>query len=192
MTAKRLQPWRVLESHEVYSAPPWLSVRMERLRLPDGREVGGFHRLVMPDYALIYPETEDGRLVLLRQYKHGVGEVSLTFPAGTFNAGEAPLDVAKRELKEETGYEAAEWRPLGRYVTQANSFGHAAHLFRATGCRAVAAPNSGDLEEMELLLMTRAEALDAARRGEFKLISQLAILALCTHPELGRTAGAGR
>ncbi len=49
----------------------------------------------------------------------------------------------------------------------------------------MAEPNSDDLEEMELQLMTRAEAMEAARRGEFKLISQLAILALCANPELG-------
>ena len=182
---RRFDPWTVLDSREVYSAPPFLTVHKQRLRLPDGREVAGFHRIVMPDYALIYPETEDGRLILLRQYKHGVGEVSLTFPAGMFNPGEQPLEVAERELMEETGYASTRWRPLGRYVASANSFGHAAHLFRATGCRKVAEPSSRDLEEMELLLLTPAEAIDAAKRGEFKLISQLAILALCANPELG-------
>ncbi|MGQ0675004.1 MAG: NUDIX hydrolase [Rhodospirillales bacterium] len=190
MTAKRPgppphRPWQVLDSREVYSAPPYLSVSVQRVRLPDGREVEGFHRLVMPDYALIWPETRDGRVLMLRQYKHGVGEASLTFPAGTLGAGEDPLACAKRELLEETGHQARSWRPLGRYVTHANSFGHAGHLYVAQGCLEVAAPKSGDLEEMELLAMTRAELYAAARRGEFKLISQLMLLALVTHPELG-------
>jgi ADP-ribose pyrophosphatase len=72
-------------------------------------------------------------------------------------------------------------------VSHANAYGNAANLFHATGCRKIAEPNSGDLEEMELLLMTRAELFAAARRGEFKLTSQIAILGLVTHPVLGET-----
>lgn len=179
---KRLDPWTVIDSREVFSVPPHLSISTQRVRLPDGREVDNFYRIVMPDYALVWAETEDGRLIVQRQYKHGVGAVSLTFPAGTLDPGEAPLDCARRELLEETGYEAASWRALGRYVTNANSHGHSAHLFAAQGCRKVAEPDSGDLEEMDLQLMTRQELLDAARRGEFKLISQLAMVALMTNP----------
>lgn len=190
MTAKRHAPWTVLESREVYSKPPYLSVNVQRVRLPDGRVVDNFHRLVMPDYVLIWPETADGRVLTLRQYKHGVGEVSLTFPAGTMTAGEDPLACAKRELLEETGYAAGSWRSLGRYVTHGNSFGHAGHLFVATECRKVAEPHSGDLEEMELLSMSRGELMQAAKNGEFKLMSQIAVLALVTHPELGKP-GAG-
>jgi ADP-ribose pyrophosphatase len=187
MTRPRLDPWSVLETREVFSARPYLTVHSQRVGLPDGREVDGFYRVTMPDYALMFAETADGRVLVLRQYKHGVGSVSLTFPAGTFNPGEEALACARRELMEETGYEASAWRPLGRYVSHANAYGNAANLFHATGCRKIAEPNSGDLEEMELLLMTRAELFAAARRGEFKLTSQIAILGLVTHPVLGET-----
>ncbi len=193
MTAKRPgahlhKPWTVLESRDVYSSPPWLTVGMQRLRLPGGREVDGYHRVTMPDYALIWPEMADGSVLVIRQYKHGVGEASLTFPAGTLGAEEDPLACAKRELLEETGCEAAAWRSLGRYVTHANVYGNAGHFFIATGCRTAVEPNSGDLEDMELLTMTRPQLIEAAKRGEFKLMSQLAMLALVTHPGLGNMA----
>jgi ADP-ribose pyrophosphatase len=182
----RHDPWSVLETREVFSAPPYLKIQTQRVALPDGRQVDDFYRVTMPDYALVFAESVDGRVLVLRQYKHGVGSVSLTFPAGTFNhPAEDPLGCARRELMEETGYEAAMWRPLGRFVSHANAFGNAAHFFHATGCRKVAEPNSGDLEEMELLLMTRAELFAAAREGAFKLTSQIAILGLVTHPAMG-------
>lgn len=181
--------WKVLETRDVFAAPPWLKVQSQRVALPDGRLVDDYHRVILPDYAMMFCETEDGRVLVLRQYKHGVGAVSLTFPAGTFNAGEDAFDCARRELMEETGYVAGEWRALGRYVTHANAYGNAAHLFHATDCRKVAEANSGDLEEMELLLMTREEMFAAAAAGEFMLTSQIGMLALVTHPVLGKTVG---
>src|SRR5262249_7164972 len=148
-----------------------------------------YYRVTLPDYALMFAETADGRVLVLRQYKHGVGAVSLSFPAGTFNPGEDAFTCAKRELMEETGYEAGAWRALGRYVTHANAYGNAAHLFHATDCHKVAEANSGDLEEMELLLMTREELFAAAAGGQFMLTSQIGMLALVTHPVLGRSVG---
>ena len=192
MTRRKLEPWRVLDSTEVFAAPPFLAVHAQRVGLPDGRAVGPYHRVVMPDYALIFAETDDKKLLVLRQYKHGVGAVSLTFPAGTLNPGEAAADTARRELLEETGYAARTWRALGSYTTHANSRVNIAHLFVAEGCHKVAEPDSGDLEEMELLLMTRAELFDAARRGEIMLLSQLGLLALATHPVLAEALGGRR
>jgi len=181
--------WKVLETRDLLIAPPWLKVQSQRVGLPDGREVDEYYRVTLPDYALMFCEDAEGRVLVLKQYKHGVGAVSLSFPAGTFNPGEDPFDCAKRELMEETGYEAGEWRALGRYVTHANAYGNAAHLFHATNCRKVAEADSGDLEEMELLLMTREELFAAAAEGQFMLTSQIGMLALVTHPVLGKTVG---
>ena len=181
--------WKVLETRDLLVAPPWLKVESQRVGLPDGREVDEYYRVTLPDYALMFAEDDQGRVLVLKQYKHGVGAVSLSFPAGTFNAGEEAFDCARRELMEETGYEASDWRALGRYVTHANAYGNAAHIFHATGCRKVAEANSGDLEEMELLLMTREELFAAAAEGQFMLTSQIGVLALVTHPVLGRTVG---
>lgn len=189
MTKPKHELWKVLETRDLLVAPPWLKVQSQRVGLPDGREVDEYYRVTLPDYALMYCEDEQGRVLVLRQYKHGVGAVSLSFPAGTFNPGEDPFDCAKRELMEETGYVAGEWRALGRYVTHANAYGNAAHLFQATNCHKVAEADSGDLEEMELLLMTREELFAAAAEGQFMLTSQIGMLALVTHPVLGKTMG---
>ncbi|MBM3548951.1 MAG: NUDIX hydrolase [Alphaproteobacteria bacterium] len=174
----RMEKWTVLESREVYANPPWLRVFSEKVRLPDGMEVDDFHRVQLLDYALMIVEREDGRIILIRQYKQGVRDISLTPPAGGLNPGEDPLETAKRELMEETGHVATNWRKLQEIVTHANQRCSVGHINHATGAHQVAEPNSGDLEEQEILYMTRDEVIAAIRNGEVMTSSALAALCL--------------
>ena len=178
MSKQELREWKVLRETELLDASPFLKVSSQRLELPDGRIVDNFYQLAMPDFAAILAETEDGRIVILRCYRHGARRICLTVPGGHLAPGEAPLLAARRELLEETGYAAAEWRPLGSFVTNANHRCQTAYFFHARGCRAVAAPNSGDLEETEILLMSRAELIAAFRAGDFPFVSVVALFGL--------------
>ena len=148
-------PWEVLGRRAVYSCPPWMTVELHTVRLPDGRIVEDYHRIVLPDYSVMYVETSDGRVVVERQYKHGVGHATLTLPAGLISPGEEPVVGARRELLEETGYEADGWESLGTFVQNSNYAGSRAHVFRARNARRVAEPDSGDLEHIEIVLMTQ-------------------------------------
>ncbi|HYG85175.1 MAG TPA: NUDIX hydrolase [Azospirillum sp.] len=182
---KDLKPWTVASSRDLLDASPFLKVRVETIELPDGRRIEDYYQLDMPSFACIFAETEDGRVIVYRQYRHGPKRLCLAFPGGHVNPGEDPLTAAKRELLEETGYEAAEWQDLGGYTVNANQGGAVSYMFRATGCRKVAAPNSDDLEETEILFLTRVELLQAVGRGEFPLLTQMALLAMVTNADLG-------
>jgi ADP-ribose pyrophosphatase len=177
----RHRPWKVLSRREVYASPPWIRVDAQRVRLADGRIVEPFHRVHLPDYALVVAAARDGRIAMLRQYRHGTGRVGLHVPGGFLKKGEAPLAAAKRELLEETGCVATGWRSLGRHVCNANlGCGHA-HLFAARGAHPVADPDPGDLEEQELVWLTRAEAARALARGAVDSLASAAALALAMH-----------
>ena len=179
-----LKPWTVLASRDLLDASPFLKVRAETVALPDGRVVESFYQVEQSDFALIFAETEDGRALLLRTYKHGARRVSLTFPAGMIAPGEDPLEGAKRELLEETGYAADEWIALGGHVMQGNHRGCVGHMFIAKGARPVAEPDSGDLEEMRLELLTRAELIEAVARDEFAFSPMIALLGAVLSPDL--------
>jgi|DewCreStandDraft_4_1066084.scaffolds.fasta_scaffold74709_2 ADP-ribose pyrophosphatase len=185
--ARRHAPWEVLASREVYASAPWISVNLQQVRLPDGRVVSDYHHIHLSDYTVIFAETTDGRVVVERQYKHGVGAVSLMLPAGRVEPGEPPLKSAQRELLEETGYAAEDWQSLGCFVPNANYGCGLAHFFTARNARQVAEPDSGDLEAMDILLLTRAELLEALRSGEIRLTSMAAAIAMATHPRLNPT-----
>ena len=173
-----LKPWKLLSREPVYDAPPWLRLYSDTLELPNGEQIAGWHHVALLDFAGIVAKRRDGRFILIRQYKHGVGEVSLTLPGGALNHGENSLEAAKRELLEETGYEASTWRPIINFVTHANQRCSAGHMFFAEDAAEVAEPNSGDLEEMELVFLTEAELRRALARNEVKLSSAIAALGM--------------
>ena len=92
--------------------------------------------------------------------------------------GEAPLDAARRELLEEMGYEAREWVNLGSYVLDPNRGVGTMHLFLALQARQVAEPDSDDLEDQELLRLSKAEIEAALQAGEFKVVAWTAAVAM--------------
>jgi ADP-ribose pyrophosphatase len=175
---KELARWEVLGSKIIYSARPWVEVSVQRVRLPDGRVVDDYHQIWTVDYTVVLAQIADGRVIVERQYKHGVRQVSLALPSGAIEAGEDPLTAARRELLEETGYHSDEWYPIGTFVQNSNYGCGTAHLFIARNARMVALPVPGDLEEMEILLRPLQDLLDALLHGELVLLNTAATIAI--------------
>lgn len=168
----------------LFRGGPIHEVSKESVRLPDNRIVSDYYVVRFPDYVLVYAEMEDGRVAMLRQYKHGARRVCLTFPGGAIEAGERPADAARRELMEEIGCVAHDIESLGALVTNANQGCNTAHLFRATGCRRVAEPASGDLEDAEILLLDHGALVHPERVEEIGLATHVALLLLATRSTL--------
>ncbi|MEZ5972186.1 MAG: NUDIX hydrolase [Hyphomonadaceae bacterium] len=175
---KPLKPWRVLRTRTIFADAPHISVSADDVELPSGRVVEGYYQIGSRDSCAVVATTEDGAFVMLRQYKHGARKVCLTFPGGRREDGEELLDTARRELREETGYEAQDWRSLGRFPIHANQHVGLVEIFRAECARPVAAANAGDLEEMELALISQGQARSALKDGEIALLGDAAALTL--------------
>jgi ADP-ribose pyrophosphatase len=118
--------------------------------------------------------TDDRRVLMVRQYRHAVGEALLELPAGTLDrlddgGIEAPDPAAKRELAEETGYEADEWQKLGRFYTAPGFATEVMHLYLARRLRPVEGYSGPEPDEhLELERLPIAEALRLADAGEIR------------------------
>jgi ADP-ribose pyrophosphatase len=134
--------------------------------------------VITPDYVNVFVVTEDSEFLCFRQTKYGVEGSTLAAVGGYVEPGEEPLDAARRELLEETGYEAPEWTSLGHYRVDANRGAGMAYLFLARGARRVAEADADDLEEQELLHLSRSEVEAALAGGEFKVLPWTTVVAL--------------
>ena len=112
----------------------------------DGR-VHDFYVIEAPDWINVIPLTDDGRVVLIEQYRHGTCEVSLEIPGGMVDEGESPRDAAARELLEETGYEASEVSLLGRTRPNPAIQDNWIHTFVARGVEYKCEPSNAGTEQ---------------------------------------------
>ncbi|NTU84729.1 MAG: NUDIX hydrolase [Chloroflexales bacterium] len=173
-----LNPWTTLTRETLLSSPPFLTVERHQVALPDGRVIDNWQWVITPDYINVVAVTVAGAFVLFRQTKYAVAGVSLAPVGGYLEPGEEPLAAARRELREEAGYESAHWEPLGHFAVDGNRGAGHAHLFLARDCTAVERSPSDDLEAQELLLLSRAEVAQALTAGEFKVLAWAANIAL--------------
>jgi ADP-ribose pyrophosphatase len=163
---KAIQAWKRLDARLVLSATPWVAVYQEQVQLPSGRVLDDFYRVVLQDFVAVVASTATEQLVMVRCYKHGLGQVILSVPAGYLEPGETPLAAAQRELLEETGYAAAEWKELGSFVVDGNRHCNTMHLFLAKNAQWVKPCQLDGAEEVEVELVSSRWIVEAIRKGE--------------------------
>jgi ADP-ribose pyrophosphatase len=173
-----MESWKTLSRRVILDHSEFLTVEEHAVELPDGRVIPNWPWVIAPDYVNVVVVTEQGRFLFFRQVKYGLEGVCLAPVGGYLKPGEEPLLAARRELLEETGYEAANWIDLGSYQVDPNRGMATGHLFLALGAHRVADPDADDLEEQVLLHLTRSEVEAALMGGEFKVLAWAAIVAL--------------
>lgn len=176
MSAPKVQRWKVLESEQVFETP-YMRVRRDTCQLPDRTVIDDYFVIERSDVVGIIPITEDNRVVLNRQYKHGISEIVLEIPAGMVDEGETPEEAARRELEEETGYKAQELIPVASLIASPTSENNRFHVFVAPGVTPTGSKDvttSREVIENELVPLSQLEQL--VRTGKINVIWSIAAI----------------
>jgi len=178
MSIKELRVWETVSRKTILNYSKFLTVESHTVKLPDGEIIHDWAWLIIPSAAIVLAVTDDNKFLCFRQTKYALEGTSLAPVGGMLEPNETPLDAAKRELLEEMGYEASDWVNLGSHILDPNRGIATMHLFLALNAKRVAEPNSDDLEDQELLLLSRNEIENALQAGEFKILAWSAVVAM--------------
>ncbi|MGH7640781.1 MAG: NUDIX domain-containing protein [Candidatus Dormibacteria bacterium] len=191
MTQPDLAPEALITSREHFSGR-LIRLTVDTVRLQSGGEA--MREVVHhPGGVAVVALTDDGSVILVRQYRHPAQELLWEIPAGGREAGESPLETARRELSEETGYAAEAWLGVGATFLAPGYSTELLWYFRATGLTLVEAAHPDPDELLETRAFSRAEVAQLAQRGQLRDAKTLAGLALAGALDLSpsRTGGAG-
>lgn len=168
-------PWKVLSTQQIIDTP-YLKIRMEKVEVPNGPIIPDYYIIENRGWVGVVPLTEDGRFLINKQYKHGIGLEVLEFPAGAIDPHEVdPLETARRELMEETGYSFAEDQVEFLAHMYANPTGARTEIwwYLARGVRLTGQPKEDPVEVIETCLVTPVELLDLLHNGQFAVQGQI-------------------
>ncbi len=158
--------WTTLKTEKLLDTY-YVKLLRNEVQLPDGAVIPDFYSVTIPDAAMICALTKDGKVILNRQFRYCCNEEVIECPAGMFNEGETdPLEVAKRELLEETGYASEEWIYLGYTWESTAKLTNKMHLFIAKDCEKVGEQRLDENERIEFFTVPLAEALQMVMNGE--------------------------
>jgi len=154
-----------------------LDLEVDRVLLPSGGEAS--REVVRHKGAVVVlPLHEDRRVELVRQYRYPIGEILLELPAGKLDPGEDPLECARRELAEETGWKAVEIKELGSFFTTPGFSDEMLHAFIATPLEKAPEVAQDPDEAIENVSMTVEKALEACRDGSIRDSKTIATILL--------------
>lgn len=169
------QPWKILSQKQILDTP-FLKVRCEQVAIPNGPVVSDYYIIENRGWVGVVPLTADGRFLINRQYKHGIGREVLEFPAGGIDADESDPEVtAHRELMEETGYSVVGGKLefLARFDANPTGARTEVWWYMAREVRQTGTPKDDPMEVIENLLVTPAELVAMIQDGSFSVMGQM-------------------
>lgn len=159
--------WEVLESTYLAKEGDWYTVRKEHVRLPSGVEIPAWYIFEFPDWVNVIATTKSGEFVLISQYRHAVGETHYELCAGVVDPTDAsPLEAARRELLEETGFGGGEWTEYMCLSPNPTNHTNRSYTFLAEGVERIDGGHQEQTEDIQTHLFTRAELRSLLDNGE--------------------------
>lgn len=157
--------WDIIRSEYLYRSP-WLTVRKDMVRTEKGITIDDFYVLEYPSWVNVIAITADGQFIIERQYRHGIGQEVYEICAGVCEKDEEPIDAAKRELLEETGFGGGRWSLIGKYAPNPNSMNNWCYSFLAENVVQMKEPHQEITESISVYQVSKDELKNLMTTGQ--------------------------
>jgi ADP-ribose pyrophosphatase len=178
MSKKGIERWKTLRSQIVFEHK-WYTLRRDHVELPNGHVMDDYFVSVRPDVVLTFPVTTDGYVLFVRQYKHAAGDIFIELPGGVIDAHETdPLEAARREMLEETGYTTNDMELLLQVIDNPTKDTNRIYFYLARNVREVAAQDLDESEHIEVLKIPLQEVEQLVLSGQINVSGSVALCLL--------------
>lgn len=158
--------WKILSSEYLFN-DRWFKVRKDVCESPEGKIIDPYYVYEFPTWVGVVPVTENGEVVMVKQYRHALGEVCIEIPGGCVDDTDTSFEeAAAREVREETGYSFSSFEYLGRISANPSTNTNLLHMFLARGGVKVGEQTLDHNEEIEVQLLSIAELKDLIRENK--------------------------
>ncbi len=167
-TKEKKRMWKVRKSEYLYR-DAWLTARKDTVELPNGNTIPSYYILEYPDWVNILAITKEGKFIFIRQYRHGIQEVRYELCAGVCDPSDtSPMDAAKRELLEETGYGNGNWQEYMVISANPSTMTNWTYVFLATDVEPVSTQHLEATEDLTVHLLSYEEVLELLQTDQIK------------------------
>jgi 8-oxo-dGTP pyrophosphatase MutT (NUDIX family) len=158
--------WKLLSSSYLFK-DLWFTVRKDTCLTPEGKIVSPYYVYEFPEWVTALPVTKEGKIIMVRQYRHALGEECIEIPGGCVDKTDKNFEEAiARELLEETGYQFDSFTSLGKISANPSTNSNLMHMFLAQGGVKVAEQQLDGNEEIEVELFTVSEVKKLLRQNK--------------------------
>jgi 8-oxo-dGTP pyrophosphatase MutT (NUDIX family) len=181
---RKIKKWEILSEDDI-SPSPWFPLFKHKVKLPNSRIVEDYYLSKVGDVAMIVPITTKKEIVFVRQYKHGAGEIIIELPAGRIKTGHDPIEIAKAELEEETGYHANELLHLGTIFGEPSKDTFKVYGYLTMNLSLKHLQKFDENEDIEVLLIPSNKVDNKIENGEIRASDTITFIKLAQLKEPG-------
>lgn len=166
---KEIKKWKVLASKYLFERKPWLTIREDKLEMPNGTTMEGYYVFEYPDWVNVIALTVEGKFVMVRQYRHAVQEVNYELSAGVCDdVDQDTLISAQRELLEETGYGGGEWSKWMVNTANPGTHTNMTHCYIAKNVVKITDQKLDKTEDISVHIMSPDEVLNLLQTDQIR------------------------